>query len=309
MGLAEADVERVTALVRHHLLLPETATRRDLDDPATVAAVAAAVGDRDSLDLLHALTIADAAATGKGAWGEWKAGLVAELVARTHAALAGRLPEVADPLDEGQRVLADAGELAVALDGSQLTIVAPDAPDLLWRWAGVVSLHRLRVRSAAALTTPSGTGAPMAVTSLDVVPQFGTMPDLDALRADVRRAAEGGFPLEARLAERERAYADTLPPRTAPPLVLWADDDASDVASVVEVRAHDVIGLLYRLTRALSAAGLTLLSARIQTLGAEVVDAFYVVDADGGRVADPGRRDAVTGALLRACHAGGPHRG
>ncbi|HEX3906989.1 MAG TPA: [protein-PII] uridylyltransferase [Mycobacteriales bacterium] len=307
MGLTESDVDSVTALVRHHLLLPETATRRDLDDPATVAAVAAAVGDRDSLDLLHALTIADAAATGKGAWGEWKAGLVAELVARTHAALAGRPAEPANPLDEGQRALVRAGELAVALDGSQLTIVAPDAPDLLWRWAGIVSLHRLRVRSASALTTSSDSGAPMAVTSFDVVPQFGTMPDLDALRSDVRRAADGGFPLEARLAERERAYAGTLPSRTAPPLVLWADDDASDVASVVEVRAHDVIGLLYRLTRALSTAGLTLRSARIQTLGAEVVDAFYVVDVDGGRVVDAGRREAVTGLLLRACHAGGPN--
>ncbi|HEX4082340.1 MAG TPA: ACT domain-containing protein, partial [Acidimicrobiales bacterium] len=109
----------------------------------------------------------------------------------------------------------------------------------------------------------------------------------------------------ARLAEREQAYAATLPVRAAPPVVLWADDDASDVASVVEVRAHDVIGLLYRLTRAISAAGLTLRSARVQTLGAEVVDAFYVVDADGGRVVDPGRREAVAGALLRACRPGG----
>jgi [protein-PII] uridylyltransferase len=306
MGLTGPDIALVTSLVQHHLLLPETATRRDLDDPATIDAVASAVGDRDTLDLLHALTVADAAATGKGAWGQWKAGLVAALVARTHAALAGTPPVRTDPLDESQRALADGGVLAVDLEGSRLTIVAPDAPDLLWRWAGAVSLHRLTIRSATAVTVPTASAGPMAVTTFDVVPQFGTMPDLEALAADVRRAAEDGRPLAARLAERERAYAGQLPPPSAPPLVLWAEDDASEVASVVEIRAHDVIGLLYRLTRAVSAAGLTLLSARIQTLGAEVVDAFYVVEPDGSRVIGPQRRAEVERALLHACRAPAP---
>jgi [protein-PII] uridylyltransferase len=300
LGLSEPDVAAVTTLVRHHLLLPDTATRRDLGDPATIQAVAAAVGDRDTLDLLHALTVADAAATGKGAWGEWKAGLVADLVARTHAALAGTPPVRTDVLDAGQRDLAAAGVLAVALDGSRLTIVSPDASGLLWRWAGVVSLHRLLIRSASAATV-DGPAGPMAVTSLEVVPQFGTMPDLEALRADVLRTATDGLPLAARLAERERGYAGQTPLRTAPPRVLWVEDDVSQVASVVEVRAHDVIGLLYRLTRAISGVGLTVLSARVQTLGAEVVDAFYVVEPDGSRVSDGARRDEIEQALLAAC--------
>ena len=47
-------------MLRHHLLLPTAATRRDLDDPATVRAVADAVGDRETLQLLAALTEADA---------------------------------------------------------------------------------------------------------------------------------------------------------------------------------------------------------------------------------------------------------
>jgi [protein-PII] uridylyltransferase len=305
MGLSDPDVEAVTGLVRHHLLLPETATRRDLGDPATIEIVAAAVGDHDTLDLLHALTVADAAATGKGAWGEWKAGLVMQLVSRTHAALAGNSPVRADVLDEAQRDLAAGGVLAVSLDGSRLTIVAPDAPGLLGRWAGAVSLHRLRIRSASATTVPVAAG-PMAVASFDVVPQFGTMPDLDALRADVLRATEGGLPLTARLAERETAYAAATAPPSAPPRVLWASEDASQLASVVEVRAHDVIGLLYRLTEAISDTGLTVLSARIQTLGADVVDAFYVVEPDGSQVGSQARRDEVERALLAACGAPEP---
>jgi [protein-PII] uridylyltransferase len=304
-GVSEPDVAAVTGLVRHHLLLPETATRRDLDDPATIDVVASAVGDRDTLDLLYALTVADAAATGPGAWGEWKAGLVAALVARTHAALAGTPPERTGSLDARQRELADAGGLAVTLDGPRLTIVSPDGPGLLWRWAGVVSLHRLRIRAATATTVDSPAG-PMAVTSFDVVPQFGTMPDLDALRADVRRVANDGLPLAARLAERERAYAGQAAAPVAPPRVIWADAGTSQRASVVEVRAHDVIGLLYRLTQAISDAGLTLLSARIQTLGADVVDAFYVVEPDGGQVTGQARRDEVAATLLAACVAPEP---
>jgi [protein-PII] uridylyltransferase len=89
LGLDDGDIDVLVTLVQHHLLLPDTATRRDLDDPVTVQTVADAVADRSTLELLHALTQADALATGPAAWPDWKAQLVADLVARTSAALAG----------------------------------------------------------------------------------------------------------------------------------------------------------------------------------------------------------------------------
>ena len=297
MGLPPHDVDVLVTLVRHHLLLPDTATRRDLDDPATVALVAAAVTDRSTLDLLHALTEADALATGPAAWGEWKARLVAELVARTAAVLAGEPPPEPELLDERQVSLADAGELAVDVDGTRVTVVAPDRPGLLWRWAGVLSLHRLAIRAATAASVGR-----MAVTVFDVAPRFGSLPDWALVRADVRRAYDDALPLSTALAERERAYArghvDLVPAR-----VLWMDE-ASASATVVEVRAHDRIGLLYRLTRVLADARLDVRSARMTTLGAEVVDAFYVVGDDGAPVTDPDRRQQVEVALLQACSQG-----
>ena len=70
-------------------------------------------------------------------------------------------------------------------------------------------------------------------------------------------------------------------------------DDASDTATVLEVRAHDRPGLLYRVARAIADCGLDVRTARVGTLGAEAVDAFYLVDAAGGTVTDdrgpPGR--------------------
>ncbi|WP_436847336.1 [protein-PII] uridylyltransferase [Streptomyces buecherae] len=92
IGLDAPDAAVLAALVRHHLLLVDTATRRDLDDPATVRLVARAVGSPSTLELLHALTEADALATGPAAWSAWRASLVAELARRVAAQLRGELP-------------------------------------------------------------------------------------------------------------------------------------------------------------------------------------------------------------------------
>ncbi|HVV76190.1 MAG TPA: [protein-PII] uridylyltransferase [Mycobacteriales bacterium] len=298
MGLPDDDVELVTDLVRHHLLLPDTATRRDLSDPATIEIVTRAVGDAATLELLHALTVADAAATGPAAWSDWKAGLVNELVRRASAVMAGEhLPEF-EAITAKQRALAEAGELAVDLTDSQLTIVAPDQPGLMSRWAGVAALHRLAIRSATA-TSMSTPGRRMAITTLEVAPKFGSPPDVELLAADVRRAYDGTLPLAERLRDREETYGDGSRV-AAPPLVLWFDDE-SHHSTIVEVRTHDADGLLHRLTKVLADEHLDVRSARIQTLGAEVVDAFYVVDVNGATVDDQARRSEIEAALIAAC--------
>src|SRR3954465_10004579 len=177
-------------------------------------------------------------------------------------------------------------------------IVAPDRPGLLWRWAGVLALHRLEIRAAMATA-----GGATRVAVFDVSPRFGSSPGWDRVRADVRRAYDDALPLESRLAERERAYARGVE-RVVPPRVLWLDD-ASAESTVVEVRAHDAIGLLHRLTRALADAELDVRSARVSTLGAEVVDAFYVTDRFGSPVDAPMRRTEIEARLLTACGAAG----
>jgi [protein-PII] uridylyltransferase len=299
LGLPEPDIAVLTAMVRHHLLLPDTATKRDLGDPATIEIVTQAVGDRATLELLHALTEADASATGPAAWNDWKAGLVSQLVRRAAAALAGDPEPHPEPLDADQIALAERGELGLDLTGARLTVVAPDRAGLLWRWAAVASLHRLEIRSANAEAVDTAHGR-MAVTVFVVSPRFGSLPDIHALTTDVRRAYDDPVPIAAQLAEREQAYAADRPHQVVPPAALWVEG-ASFTASVVEIRAHDSYGLLYRLTRALAEADLDVRSARIHTLGAEVVDTFYVAETNGAEVVDPQRRDAIEQALIAAC--------
>ncbi len=87
MGFGSADVGVIARLVRHHLLLVQVAVTSDLDDPRTAAAVATAVEDISTLDLLAVLTEADALATGPKAWSPWRKQLVDTLVERTRRQL------------------------------------------------------------------------------------------------------------------------------------------------------------------------------------------------------------------------------
>ena len=200
------------------------------------------------LDLLHALSIADAAATGPAAWSDWKAGLIAELVrrapGRAAAAPSCRPPA---PLDAERRELAEAGKLAVLIREREVVVAAPDGVGVLYRTAGVLALHLLDVRQASIRTY-----AGMAVNSFVVEPRFGRLPDPALVRADLARALDGELPLAERLREKERAYAERA--RKRPPTVTWFDEEATD-ATVLEIRTEDSIGLLTRITAALERGG------------------------------------------------------
>lgn len=295
MGFDADDTAVLVQLVRLHLLLPDMATRRDLDDPSTIEQVAAEVGDRRTLDLLHALTRADAAATGPAAWSEWKASLVRDLVGRTGEMLSGEpvrdAPQMAARFadliaDEALVVQWHAGEPA-----SHVVVVADDRPGLLGAIAGVLALHRLEVKSADTETVGR-----RAVSEWTVVPFFGEPPAGDLLASDMRRALEGTLDVESRIRTRARLHA-------GPAMAARVDfvPAASAVADVLEVRAHDEPGLLHRVGAALSDAGAFITAARVSTLGSEVVDVFYLRRPDGARLSleDRGR---VVAAVMEVLH-------
>ena len=231
------------------------------------------MSDTATLDLLHALTVADATAAGPAAWSAWKAGQVTHLVSRVRRALAGEPPAEPPAMTQVERELVDTGGVGIVIEqvtgALRVTIAAPDRPGLLAASAGVLTLHRLTVRGAAVRTV----GA-TALQAWTVAPQFGDAPAAATLRADLVRALDGSLDIAARLAKR------TPPKRrgeAAPPSVRVLDG-ASTTATVLEVRAHDVPGLLYTVAKAFTARGVGVLSARVDTLGAEAVDVFYVAD-------------------------------
>jgi [protein-PII] uridylyltransferase len=283
MGYEPDDVAVLVQLVRQHLLLPKVATSRDLADPATLQTVADEVGSIATLELLHALTEADSRATGPTAWSPWRVELIQELVDGVRATFADQAaaPTAPPPIDVPPGPAPEAPTVEVR-DGT-VRVVGPDRPGLFAASVGLLSLHGQDVRAARAASS-----ADVAVAEFDVEALFGKPVPGDELERELTEALEGRIDLDGRLAERARAYGRFRLPgaaRPADPLVLVHPDE-SPVAAIVEVRAPDGIGVLYRIARALVADGLDIRLAKIATLGHEVVDTFYVVDArDGGRPA------------------------
>lgn len=299
MGYPPADVTILEIMVREHLLLPDVATRRDLSDEATIRHVADRTGTPEVLRLLGALTEADSLATGTAAWGAWKAELVAELVERTaiHLGETPQGPAPAEFPDAAQWALLDAGQTSIEGVDDRLTVVVSDRPGLFSRVAGALTLNGLDVLDAAAYTHDNG----MALESFRVESSSGPAISWDRVTDDVARALDGRLALQARVGERARLYARStrgqLPAR--PPEVRF-DVDISPAATVIEVQAPDSIGLLYRATRALAELDLDIRSAKVQTLGHELVDSFYVVDALGQKIEDRARLAEIERAILHA---------
>ncbi|NEA95515.1 [protein-PII] uridylyltransferase [Actinospica acidiphila] len=326
IGFDADDVTVIATLVRHHLLLVETATRRDLDDPATVRSVAEAVGSPGTLELLHALTEADALATGPAAWSSWRASLVADLVKRVAAVLAGQAPsdpEEAAPTAQHERLALEAvatGAPVLSLRaqteppaepsgdpeplGVELLIAVPDQAGVLPAVAGVLAMHRLTVRTAElrSLDLPDGVDGSVLLLDWRVAAQYGSLPQAARLRADLVRALDGSLDIAGRLAERDAAYPRRRGVVAPPPRVTVAPA-ASRHATVIEVRAQDAPGLLFRIGRALEDTAVRVRSAHVSTLGANAVDVFYVTQEQG--VPLPGEEAvAVAGKLeeaLRVC--------
>jgi [protein-PII] uridylyltransferase len=284
------------------------ATRRDLDDPATVATVADEVGDERLLDLLHALTQADALATGPAAWSSWKKSLIDELVVRTRQELRARAGDIVEvgavmPVSVPSEDLATDG-VVVRVEHDErscaVTVVAPDQNGLLSTVAGVLALHRLGVRGAQVETLASPSGEPRAVQVWNVLPMFGDPAPASRIREDISRVINGSLDLAERLSAREQDYG--APVGTAEPRVQVVPG-ASSRATVLEVRAHDAPGLLHRISSAIATVGVSITAARVATLGSEVVDVFYLVSGSGGPL-DSAQSNAVVGEVTEVLARG-----
>ena len=298
IGFEEKDIETLKILVRHHLLLSSTATRRDLDDPATIQSVVALIPDANTLELLHALSIADGEATGSAGWSDWKATLVADLVSRARSAIAGIEVAQQPILTEEQIELAAKGELRVNLEnhasGYAVEVISPDKPGLLSIVAGVFNISRLDVKSARTKTIGSSAVMYWIVTPEPHAPEI-TQARLHQLIAD---ALIDSTDVEERILARAKAYA-SIPTIPVPDPEVEIFTDAATDATVIEVRSHDRPGLLFRIGSAITQSKIDIRSAIVTTLGAEAIDTLYVTELTGGALT-PERANEVASHLKRA---------
>jgi [protein-PII] uridylyltransferase len=274
MGFDESGVELIALLVRWHLLLAETATTRDPDDPATVEALASRLGSAEALDLLTVLTEADARAASPKAWSSWRSGLILDLSRRTRAALTSgaALPPVAnDEVKVPKEVRRGGVSVTVepVADGSRVTVIAPDRVGLLADVAAMLALQRIGVRAARAWSQD----------------QYGVS------FWEVAEEHVDGAVLRQRYDAIQEGRLDPAP-RLAPPAGQELDPtvvvrpEASAQATVLEVRAADRPGVVYLVCSALARLDVAVRSAHVNTLGPQAVDVFYLQEAAAGALSD-----------------------
>jgi [protein-PII] uridylyltransferase len=348
MGLSKERAALVGWLVRHHLDMSDFAQKRDLSDPATVAAFARLVETPERLRSLLALTVADIRAVGPGVFNGWKAQLLSELYRATEAVFRGgrgddaaahfkaeraaraalareaipaghdTLRAFADAMEDAYLATfspvehaahhalvlraAETGAAAAALtefggDSTVVAVAARDRRGLFADLAGAIARAGANVIGARVYTSRSGL-------ALDVfhLQDRGGRPfgaeaphTLSRLTAALEAAGRGDLAPEdgeRRLRPASRAAAFSVSP------TVVIDNEASEVATVVEASGRDRPGLLEALARTLADAGLTIQSAHAETYGERAVDAFYVT-GDGGKLTDAETKTKLKAALRR----------
>jgi [protein-PII] uridylyltransferase len=294
LGFSDADADTITLLVRQHLMLAQVATRRDLEDPMTVEMVAGIVRTTEILDLLEALTYADARAAGPAASSPWRMRLVGELCRRVRGELSGggegmwtEAPPVPVPV---LHQVVGVGRLGVTVSDHhgdlRVNVAVPDQVGTLSTVAAVLAVERLAVRSAV-ITSVEGLGISQWTVA-------GSPPDPVRLRDRLAVALRDSTDVVRRLAARDSSAARA---RVASRVDLLPQ--ASETATVVQVRAHDRPGLLYDVTAAIAATGADIRSAHVSTLGAECVDVFYLTDSHGAPLEPEDARTTAKSILDR----------
>ena len=342
MGYDEADVDLVTVLVAEHLTLVDLATRRDVDDPATVAALVEVVrGDEDLLDLLLALTVADATSVGERSWTPWRAQLVTSLADAARASIrSGDQPldgEAASLVRQREPFAVSSAARAAALEGAchvsiregvepdaaVVKVVAADRLGLFGDLAGALARQDAVVRRAV-LSTVDG----VAVDRWDVELAAPGALDAESLAREIRTGASPASPsahpavgapgvrgrgngpsrllrATSRRGERARGAVPSVgslgsllrttrgaevagPGPTQAHFAAYVVPEASERATVVELRGPDRPGLLRDVGHALARLGIAVRSAHVETYAGRCLDTFYLVES-AARDERPGR--------------------
>ncbi len=126
LPMREGHRQRVAWLVEQHLVMSQTAQRRDITDPETIEGFCEVVGNQTRLDYLYLVTIADISATSSKLWNNWKDSLLWELYSVTSMALAEGSSNI---FDRNHRIEASRAEVRDILLQQGLGL---EAINVLW---------------------------------------------------------------------------------------------------------------------------------------------------------------------------------
>lgn len=192
--------------------------------------------------------------------------------------------------------LATAVELDRTRGAVELTVVAPDNPRLLSIIAGGCAAGGANIVDAHIFTTADGLALDTIFFSRAFDFDEDEMRRAGRIAGLIARALRGEVVVSEELRARAKAHLPTDAFSVAPEVVV--DNSLSNVYTVIEVSGLDREGLLFELTNAISRLNLNIASAHIVTFGERAVDAFYVTDLTGTKIASPQRQATIKRQLL-----------
>ncbi|MDP3554378.1 [protein-PII] uridylyltransferase [Methylocystis sp.] len=192
--------------------------------------------------------------------------------------------------------LATAVELDRTRGAVELTVVAPDNPRLLSIIAGGCAAGGANIVDAHIFTTADGLALDTIFFSRAFDFDEDEMRRAGRIAGLIARALRGEVIVSEELRARAKAHLPTDAFSVAPEVVV--DNSLSNVYTVIEVSGLDREGLLFELTNAISRLNLNIASAHIVTFGERAVDAFYVTDLTGAKIASPQRQATIKRQLL-----------
>lgn len=315
LDVKKDDAETVVWLIANHLMMSETAFRRDIFDPKTIKDFVDVVQSPERLKLLYALTIADIKAVGPNVWNSFKDKLLKDLFTLALEKMQG-IDSRTRSLTPAQKALAqkaDKKEYAFAVTPdpergvTEFIVLAPDHDGLFAEISGVMATEDISVLEAQIATLDNG----MALDSfliqetnlLNEKKHVDSEKKIMRLQNGIKTADQ--LQIEEIL-NKKRAKMKTASSVMWSPPRVFINNAASDSCSLIEINGTDNIGFLHAVTHTMTLLNLNIVSAHVYTYGSRVVDVFYVKNSIGEKIINEAEIQKIKTALLDTINGSSP---
>ncbi len=187
-------------------------------------------------------------------------------------------------------------EVSVKEEVAEITLLSREKTGLVFRAAGILTLHNLDIRGAQVFAMNDG--VIILIFRCRFAEPACREPDWDAVREDLKRLLQGRMALDYRIAAHTAPRRDVPPPVRRSPSQILVDNESNANCTILEVYTLDRVGLLYTITRTLFELQIRILVAKITTKVDQVADVFYVRTSQGQKVVDPEQIQEIKNALL-----------
>jgi [protein-PII] uridylyltransferase len=324
--LSEYDAKLVAWLVEKHLILSKTAQREDISDPEVINKFAAKVGDREHLNYLYLLTIADIQGTNPELWNSWKEALFTDLYKKTKQQAAALIKRYKQSKIEINKFWDLLGE-------DYFIRYSPD--EIAWHTSFIVNIRNLKLPliQLKEKTLRGGTEIFIYMQNQDYIFAI-TAKALDQLGLNIVDARiitssdeytldsytvleENGNTINGKnrkdeiiqTLQHELSSLSTLPQDKwyrrerklkqfpLPTNVTFTPDEKNN-RTIMEVTAADRPGFLSRIGTAMAFCGARLQGAKIATYGARVEDVFFITDNKNNIITDKIKFECLRNSIV-----------